>query len=122
MTTTLSDSYDDLEDTLIHMKKDQNQDSYEGNCCILMCCNIDRCWSIDSSGDFNTENLIHITHIFGYTYNSRFSVWSIQNYKAVTEFTNNFFLCDEDIIHSEELIIYKYLVQEATHKYHNLLT
>ena len=44
----------------------------------------------------------------------------IHKYEEVTYFTKKLYVCDFDAIKPEYIITYKYLVQEATHEYHNL--
>ena len=76
---------------------------------------------LESTGSLNTDHLGYIICIFEDTSDSRSHIWEIQKHKEVTEFTKNIFVCDVDVISTEHLITYEYLVQEATHEYHNLV-
>ena len=66
-------------------------------------------------------HLGYITCIFEYTSDSRFRLWAIQKYKEVTEFNKKLCVCDMDFISQEDLIICDSLLQEATHKYRDLV-
>ena len=66
---------------------------------------------------FNPKRLGYITILFEDTYDSRFLLWVIHNYKEVADFINKLFLCDLYVIQPEDIITYEYLVQEDTHEY-----
>ena len=78
MTTFLSDSYDDLEENLNHMKSLKLK-RYPGenvtDCCAAILVDAER---LKSAGAFNPEHLGYITCIFEDTSDSRFRMWSIQ--------------------------------------------
>ena len=76
---------------------------------------------LESAGYFKPDHLGYITRIFEDTYDSRFRLWEIHNYKEVTEFINKLRLCDMDVISPEELVTYESLIQEATPEYRNLV-
>ena len=84
ITTSLSDSYDDLEETLNHMKSLKLK-SYPGenvtDCCAEILVNSER---RESAGAFKLEHIGYITRIFEDTSDSRFRLWDIQKYKEVT--------------------------------------
>ena len=67
MTTFISDSYDDLEETLNHMKS-LKQKKYPGDnitdCCAAILVDAER---LDSAGAFKPEHLGYIIRIFDYT-------------------------------------------------------
>ena len=113
MTTFLSDSYDALEETIIHMNSLKLK-IYPGDnvtdCCAEMLVDGER---LDSSGAFKPKQLGYITHIFEDTSDSRFRLWDIQNYKKVTEFIKKLLVCDMDVISQEDIITYESLVKEA---------
>ena len=76
---------------------------------------------LESSGAFKPEHLGYTNHIFEDTFDSRFHIWEIQKYKEVTDFIKKLCVCDIDFMSPEEIITYKYLVQEDTHEYRNLV-
>ena len=67
---------------------------------------------LESSRALNPEHLGYITHIFEDTSDSRFCLWSVHNYKEVTEFTKKLCVCDINVISQEDIITYESLVQE----------
>ena len=121
MTTFLSDSYDDLEETLNHMKSLKLK-SYPGE-------NVTDCYAailvdakrLESDGAFKPEHLGYIIRIFEDTSDSRFRLWDIQKYKEVTEFIKKLRICDIYVLSQEDLITYESLVQEATREYRDLV-
>ena len=121
MTTFLSNSYDALEGTIIHMKS-INLKIYPGENVTYFCTPIlvhaDR---FESAGAFKPEHLEYISRIFEDTYDSRFRMWDIQTYKEVTEFIRKNCVCDMYVISQEELITYKSLVQEDTQEHHDIV-
>ena len=83
MTTFFSDSYDALEETLIHMKSLKLK-SYPGENVTDSCAEIlvdVEC--LECAGEFNPDHLGYITRIFEDTYDFRFRLWDIQKYKEV---------------------------------------
>ena len=84
MTTFLSNSYDELEETLTHTKSIKPK-NYPGDnvtdCCTAILVDDD---SLESAGAINPDHLWYITCIFEDTSDSRFRLWEIQNYKEVT--------------------------------------
>ena len=114
MDTFLSDSYDDLKETLIHMKIIKLK-IYPGenviDCCTPILVDDER---LEISGAFKPDHLGYITHIFENSSDSVLRLWAIQKYKEVTEFIKKLCVCDMDFISQEDLITYESLVQEAT--------
>ena len=90
MDTFLPDSYDDLGETITHMKSLKLK-SYSGN-------NVKDCRAgilvddehLKSDRAFNPEHLGYITRIFEDTYDSRLCPWEIHKYKDITELIKNF--------------------------------
>ena len=84
MTTFISNSYDDLEDTLTHMKSLKLK-SYPGENVTYFCTSIlldaER---LESVGAFKHEHLGYIISIFEDTSDSIFLLWDIHKYKEVT--------------------------------------
>ena len=121
MTKCLSDSCDALEETLSNMKSLKLK-IYPGEnityCCAEILVDSER---LESSGDFKTDHLRYITHIFEYTSKFRFCLWTMHKYKDVTEFIKKLRVCDMDVISQEDIITYKSLVKEATQEYRDLV-
>ena len=121
ITIFLSYSYDDLEETLIHMKSLKLKIYPWENviyCCAEILVDAER---LESAGAFNPEHLGYITCIFEDTSDSRFRLWDIQNYKEVAEFIKELRVCDMDFISQDDLITNESLVQEATQEYRDLV-
>ena len=80
MTTFISDSYDDLEETINHMKSLKLK-SYPGenvtDCCAAILVDAER---LESAGALKPEHLGCIIRIFEDTSDSRFRLWVIQKY------------------------------------------
>ena len=94
MTTVLSNSYYYLVDTLNHMnsiKLKNNPGRDVVDCCDAILVNMER---LESYGAFNPDHLGYIISIFEDTSDSRFHLWSTQNYKEVMEFVKKLLLCD----------------------------
>ena len=124
MTTFISNSYDDLGETLTHMKilklKSYLGENVTDYCAAIL---VDA-ESLVSDGAFKTEHLGHINSIFEDTSDSRFRLWDIQKYKEVTDFLN-FFVCVTWMSYHKESSqhmnpLYKRL-QEATREYRDLV-
>ena len=84
MTTFLSDSYDNLEETLTHMnilKLKSCPGENVADCCTAILVDAEH---LESAGSFNPEHLGYITRIFEDTSDSIFCMWDIQKYKEVT--------------------------------------
>ena len=114
LTTLLSDSYDALEETLIHMKSLKLKSYPVENvpdCCASILVDSER---LESAGAFKSEYLGYITQIFEDNSESIFHLWAIHKYKEVTEFIKKLCVCDMDVLSQEDLITYESLVQEAT--------
>ena len=94
MNKFISDYYDDLEETLNHMKS-LKMKCYPGenvtDCCAAILVDAER---LESAGAFMHEPLGYITRIFEDTSDSRFRLWAIQKYKEVTEFIKKLRVCD----------------------------
>ena len=69
---------------------------------------------LESADALKLDHLGYITRIFEDTSDSRSRLWSIQNYKEVTEFIKKLCVCDMDVISQEDLITCESLVQEPT--------
>ena len=86
MTTFLSDSYDDSEETIIHTKSLKLK-SYPWenvtDCCAAILVDAEH---LESVGAFKPEHIGYITRIFEDTSDSIFCMWDIQKYKEVTGF------------------------------------
>ena len=112
-TIFISDSYDALEETLTHMKSLKLK-IYTGenitDCCAAILVNSER---LGSAGAFNPEHLGYINHIFEDTSDSRFHLWDIHKYKDMTEFIKKICVCDKDIMQTDNIITYSFIVQEA---------
>ena len=113
MTTIISNSYYSLMDTLnqtrnIKLKDHPGRDA--ADCYDTILVNVE---SLESAGAFKPEHLGYIIHIFENTYNSRFQIWATQNYKEVMEFVKRPFLCDEDVMQTNDIITYGLLTQES---------
>ena len=121
MTKFISDSYDDLEDTLHHMKSLKLK-SYPGEnvtyCCAAILVDAER---LESAGDFKPEHLGYITRIFEDNSDSRCRLWAIYKYKEVREFIKKLCVCDMDVLSQEDIITYGSLVKEATREYRDLV-
>ena len=121
MTTFISDSYDDLEETVTHMKSIKLK-SYPGENVTDFCAEIlVDAELLESAGDFKPEHLGYITCIFEDTYDSRFRLWAIKKYKEVTDFIKKLCVFDTDVISQEYFITYKSLLQEAKKEYSDLV-
>ena len=66
---------------------------------------------LDSAWAFNPEE----------TSDSRFHLWATQKYKEVMEFVKKPFVCDKDIMKTDDIINYGYFVQEALREYRNIV-
>ena len=60
---------------------------------------------------FNPEHLGYIICIFEDTSDSRFHLWATQKCKEVMEFVKKPLLCDEDVMQTDNIITYGFLVQ-----------
>ena len=69
--------------------------------------------SLESAGAFKPEHLGYIIRIFDNTSDSRFHLWATQKYKLVMEFVKKPLLCDEDVMQTDDIITYGFLVQES---------
>ena len=121
MNAFLSNSYNDLEETLTHTKSLKLK-IYPGEnvtyCCAEILVDAER---LESSGAFNPEHLGYITCIFEDTSDSRFRLWDIQKYEEVADSIKKLRVCDMDVISQKDLITYESLVQEATREYSDLV-
>ena len=121
MTTIISDSYYSLVDTLNHMKSlklKDNQGTDAADCYDAILENVE---GLKSVGAFKPEHLGYIIHIFENTSNSRFHLWATQKYKEVMEFVKKPLLCDEDVMQTDDIIIYGLLTQESLREYSNIV-
>ena len=66
---------------------------------------------LESAGAFKPEHLGYIIHIFDNTSNSRFHLWATQKYKEVMEFVKKPLLCDEDVMQTDDIIMYGFLAR-----------
>ena len=121
MTTFLFGSYDYLEETLTHTNSLKLK-GYPGenikDLCEAILVDSER---LEIAGVFKLEHLGYIIRIFEDTYDYRFRLWYINNYKEVTEFIKKRCVCNIDVVLQEYLITYESLVQEATREYHDLV-
>ena len=120
MTTVLSNSYDYLVDTLNHMKSLKLKDHPGGDvadCCDAILVDVEH---LESVGAFKPENLGYIIRIFEDTSDSILHLWETQNYKKVMEFVKKL-VCDEDVIQTDDIITYCFLIQEYLREYSNIV-
>ena len=67
---------------------------------------------LESAGAFKTNHLGYIIRIFEDTSDSRFHIWENQKYNEVTEFVKKPLFCDKDVMQTDDIITYAFLVQE----------
>ena len=77
--------------------------------------------SLESDRAFKPEHLSYIINIFENTSNSRFNLWATQKYKEVMEFVKKPLLCDEDVMQTDDIIIYGFLAQKSLREYSNIV-
>ena len=121
MNTIISDSYYSLVDTLKHMKNLKLRDHpgrYVADFYDAILVNVER---LESAGAFKPDHLGYIIHIFEDTSNSRFHIWANQKYKEVIKFSKKPLLCDKDVIKTDDIITYGFLVQESLREYSNII-
>ena len=121
MTTVLSNYYDSLVDTLNHIKSLKLKDHPGGNvkdCCNEILVDADH---LGSARAFKPTHLGYITRIFEDTSDSRFHIWSTHNYKEVMEFVKKPFVCDEDVMQTDDISTYGFLVPENLQEYNNIV-
>ena len=68
--------------------------------------------SLDSARAFKLDHLGYIISIFEDTSDSRFHLWATQKYKEVMEFVKKPFFCDKDVMETDDIITYGFLVQK----------
>ena len=110
-TTVLSDSYNFLADTLNHKNSLKLRDNPGGNvsdCCDAILVDVER---LESSVAFKTEYIGSIIRIFEKTTDSRLNIWVTHKYKEVMEFVMKLFVCDKEVMQTDDIITYGYLVQ-----------
>ena len=121
MTNVLYYSYYSLVDNLNHMKNLKLRDHTGGggvaNYCDEILVDVER---LDSARSFKPKHLGYIIRIFEDTSDSRFHIWVTQNYKEVMEFVNKPFVCDEDVMQTDDIINYGFLAQEALREYRDI--
>ena len=76
---------------------------------------------LESAWAFKPEHLGYIIHIFENTSNSIFHLWATQKYEEVMEFVKKPLLCDEDVMHTNDIITYGFLAQESLREYGNII-
>ena len=98
-------------DTLNHMKNLKLKD-HPGrdvsDCYDTILVNVE---SLESAGDFKPEHLGYIIHIFEHTSDYRFHIWATQKYKDFMEFVKKPLLCYKDVMQTDDIITYCFLVQ-----------
>ena len=112
MSTVLSNSYGYLVDTLNPMKSLKLKDHPGGeggvvDCCDAILLDVER---LESDGLFNPNHLGYIIHIFEDTSYSIFQLWATQKYKEVMECVKIFFVCDKDVMQTDDIFTYVFLV------------
>ena len=121
MTTIISDSYYSLVDTLNHTKNLKLKD-HPGrdavDCYDTIFVNVE---SLESAGSFKPGHLGYIIRIFKNTSDSRFHLWATQKYKEVMKFVKKPLLCDEYVMHTNDIITYSFLAQESLREYSNIV-
>ena len=113
MTTIISDSYYSLAGTQNQMKSlklkyDQGGDTADCYNAIL-----EYVEGLESAGAFKPEHLGYIIRIFENTSNSRFQIWATQKYKEVMVFIKKPLLCDQEVMHTNDITTYGLLAQES---------
>ena len=110
MTTIISDSYYSLVDTLNHtnnLKLKDHSGRDVADCYDASLVNVE---SLESVGAFNPEHLDYIIRIFENNSDSRFHLWANHKYKEMMEFVKKLLFFDEDIMHTDDIITYGFLV------------
>ena len=121
MTTVISNYYGSLVDTMNYMKSLNLKDQPVGNfayCCDSILVDVKRL-EIDIS--LKPEYLGYIISIFDNTSDSGFHLWATQKYKEVMEFVKKPLLCDEDGMHTDDIITNGSLVHEYLREYSNIV-
>ena len=77
--------------------------------------------SLEISGAFKPEHLGYIISIFEDTSYSRFHLWATQKYKEIMEFVKKPLLCEKDIMWTDAIITYGFLVQEYLQEYSRIV-
>ena len=111
MNNIISDSHDSFVDTLNHMKSLKLKDHPGGNvtyCCDVILVDMEL---LDSAGAFKLKHLGYIIRNYEDTSDFRFHIWVTQKYKEVMEFVNKTFVCDKDVMKTDNIITYALLVQ-----------
>ena len=67
--------------------------------------------SLESARAFKPEHLGYIIRIFEDTSDFRFHLWATLNYKDIIEFVKKTLLCDKDVMQTDNIITYGFLVQ-----------
>ena len=68
---------------------------------------------LESPGSFKPEHLSYIIRIFEDTSDSIFHLWVTQNYKEIIEFVQKPLLCDKEVMQTDDIIAYGFLVHES---------
>ena len=111
MTTVLSGSYDSLVYTLNHMKSLKIKDHLGGNvedCFDAILVDVEH---LEIAGDFKPKKLGYIIRIFEDTSDYIFHISVTQKYKKEMEFVKKIIACDKDVIKTNNIITYGFLVQ-----------
>ena len=111
MTTILSDSYCYLVDTLNYMKSLKLKDNLGRDVADFYDEILVNKESHESAGAFKPEHIGYIIRIFEDTSNSIFRLWETHKYKEVIDFVRKPLLCDEDVMQTDDIITYGFLVQ-----------
>ena len=74
-----------------------------------------------SARAFKTENLGYIIRILEDTSDSRFHIWATQKYKEVVEFVKKPLLRDEEVMQTDDIITYGFLIHEPLREYSSIV-
>ena len=72
---------------------------------------------LESDGSFKPEHLVYIICIFEDTSDSKCHLWATQKYTEVMNFVKKPLLCDKDVMQTDVIITYSFLVQESLREY-----
>ena len=76
--------------------------------------------SLESAGAFKPDQPGYTIRIFENTSNYIFHLWATHKYKEVMEFVKKPLLCDEDGMHTDDIITFGFIVQEYLREYINI--
>ena len=113
MTTTISDSYYSLMDTLNQIKSLKLKDNQGGDTAYCYDAILENVEGLESAGAFKPEHLGYIIRISENTSDYIFNLWATQKYKEVMEFVKKPLLCDKDVMPTNDITTYGLIAQES---------